>query len=73
MAWYDIPAGTICVECKTRPATKWMSEGAMAFVHGARSPWCELCLVRAQLKHAQERAAEIPALEAQVKELEKGL
>jgi hypothetical protein len=66
----DILAGTICVECKTRQATEVVSSGDLAASRGLVKPWCALCLARAQLKHARSRAAEIPKLESQIKELE---
>lgn len=66
----DIPAGTLCVNCGKPKATSWWSgTGVLAAIHGMAVPWCDLCIVREQLKHARERAAAIPALEALEKRL----
>jgi len=67
------PENKTCASCQERPATLWWvgDGGTLAITHGMKVPWCERCCVSAQLKHARERAAEIPALEAKLKELEK--
>ncbi len=70
MSW-SIPDNTACQTCHCRPATQVWTEGALAMVHGAYAYRCELCCLRDQLKHAQERAADIPTLEDRIKELEK--
>lgn len=59
-----------CFKCHERPGTSWWSEGAMAYVHGAKQPVCDLCAARMQLDHARERAKEISVLETQVAALE---
>lgn len=63
--------GKTCDNCKVRPATQWWcgDGGIMGFIHGARWPWCMICITEEQLKHARERAAEIPALEDKLQKL----
>lgn len=58
----------LCANCNKRKGTKaWVGHGdVVSFVH---SVWCEICVVDAQLRHAQERAAAIPELEAKLREL----
>jgi hypothetical protein len=63
------PGGT-CQRCEKRPATKWWSEGTIAFVHGMKAAWCERCCVEEQLKFARERAAVVPALEKQLADID---
>ena len=60
-----IPA---CDQCQERPGTEyWIGDaGALAFAHGFYRRWCRRCVVRAQLAHAREQAALIPALEAEL-------
>lgn len=64
------PPCSTCQNCHSRPATvNWTGEGGtMDFIHGQYQRWCELCALRAQLKHAQERAAAIPELERRIAE-----
>ncbi len=64
--------GLVCFKCEKRPATIWWSEGAMAYVHGAKAPICEACALAMQLAHARERAAAIPEMEARLEELARG-
>jgi Zn-finger nucleic acid-binding protein len=60
----------ICANCKVREGTNIWSEGAIAYVHGCYSMWCDRCVVDAHLTHARARAAEIPELERRLKELD---
>jgi hypothetical protein len=41
----------------------------LGYIHGAFQRWCTRCVVEVQLAHAQDVAARIPVLEAQLKEL----
>lgn len=61
----------ICRNCGQREATiKWVGDGgSLGFVHGHWVPWCERCMVEAQLRYARERAADIPDLEARLETL----
>jgi len=56
----------VCSKCGKRPGTeRWETAD---FRHPT---WrCELCCVRAQVDHARERAAALPALESRLAELE---
>jgi hypothetical protein len=56
------PVTGVCFKCRERPGTSWWTEGAMAYVHGATAPVCDLCALRMQLEHAVELAAVIPEL-----------
>lgn len=70
----DIPSGTMCQHCKTRPATTIETESAFAYVHGMYTFSCELCILEKQLTHAEERAREIPNIRSRIdefKQLEK--
>lgn len=60
--------GTICTNCKARPATTvWVGEGgALAFVHGGGMPWCRHCVLEAQLAHIRLLVAEMPAMELEL-------
>jgi hypothetical protein len=61
---------SLCACCHKRPGTKrWVGEGgAMALSHGFYEMWCEGCVLRKQIEHAQERAAAIPDLEQQLED-----
>ena len=61
----------ICQNCHKRDATlKWIGDGgSLALSHGFASDWCEVCALEAQLKHARERASEIPRMETRLAEL----
>lgn len=61
-----------CVNCRTRPAAvNWVGGGgALAYVHGMSVRWCDYCATSAQLSYAKDLAAEIPALERKLQELE---
>lgn len=56
------PSETVCPNCRKRPGTKPWGD-ALAMTHGFEVRWCEVCVYSTQLKHAQERAKLIPALE----------
>lgn len=60
----------VCSNCNQREGTLIWSASAMDYVHGNYAMWCERCAVAEQLKVAQERAAAIPELEAQLKVLD---
>lgn len=74
MLYVDVPAQPLpepsgeCVNCHQRPATMfWIGEeGLLAFSHGYHESWCELCVLRAQLDCAKERAEAIPELEREL-------
>jgi hypothetical protein len=57
-----------CENCGERPGTrKWLGEGgAVDLVHGFYSMWCEVCVLKEQIKHAEERAAALPEMRARL-------
>lgn len=70
MDFFEPPKpGCMCETCKTRQATKWLTEGAIAMVHGCATPICEICILTDWIAHAKERAAMIPEMEAKLKSL----
>ena len=64
----DCPDDGLCRSCRRREATvNWVGDGGvMAYVHGAYQRWCNVCAVRAQIAHAEEAAASLPALRAEL-------
>lgn len=62
----------ICDNCGKREGTiKWVGDGGvMDLVHGAYSMWCEVCTLKEQIKHAEERAAALPEMRARLAEIE---
>ena len=67
----EIKKGTMCENCGEREATSWwIGHGSlMDFAHGAGEPWCEQCIVEAQLEYARMQAERIPELERKLAEL----
>jgi protein-arginine kinase activator protein McsA len=68
----SIPPGTICSNCKKRPATiKWTGHSSATDInHGAPIDyWCAVCATQAQLEYYKEMAKQIPGLEKQLAEL----
>ena len=64
-----VPTGD-CRRCRTRPATQiWAPDGMLGYTHGIYMFYCRRCVLEEQLTHARARAAEIPAMEAELKEL----
>ena len=66
----------MCRNCNERPATAWW-RGEMSVMDVARNPtaaqpWCERCIVVAQLKHARAQADRIPALELRLRDIDSG-
>lgn len=61
----------ICNKCNKRKATsRWADDATAAMLGGIWISYvCEICALEAQLKHANERADEIPTMEARLKEL----
>mgnify|MGYP001564868610 CR=1 FL=1 len=59
----------LCANCNKHKGTEtWVgSGGIMDWVHGNYSMWCRCCILKAQLKHAKERAKEILKLENKLK------
>jgi hypothetical protein len=66
----ETPRG-ICQNCNEKPATQtWVGEGGtFGLVHGQYQFWCELCCVKAQIKHAEEAAARLPELREKLRVL----
>ncbi len=66
--WPNEPVGVSCKNCDERPATCWWTGelGADAANRGYAMPWCKLCALRAQLDHAEQRAAAITELKSAV-------
>jgi hypothetical protein len=65
------PTG-ICRNCKEREATTWWigEGGTLAYVHGMKSAWCELCAVNAQIDHVNEEMDRLDGLVRRKEELE---
>ena len=51
-----------CENCKKREATqKWLGHGStMDLIHGNYSNWCEVCVLKALLKHNEKQLRELP-------------
>lgn len=59
----------LCANCGERPGTEKWSSDETSFARGWFVMWCEVCCLREQIKHAEERAAELPKLRARFDEL----
>lgn len=69
MNTYLRPEGLVdqtCRKCETRPATVWMQVGMIDVFHGGAQPWCEICVLEAQLDAARDAATCIPEIEAKL-------
>lgn len=55
-----------CQNCKEREGTEIWSEGSIAYVHGMYQRWCKVCVLSAQLEHAEKAVARIPELKKQL-------
>jgi RNA polymerase subunit RPABC4/transcription elongation factor Spt4 len=62
------PSGQKCGRCGENDATVHWGD-VLALTHGAGEWWCERCAVEEQVKHARERAAQLPKLEARLAQL----
>ena len=62
------PSGD-CTSCKKRKATQWFAVDGTAAARGYSSPRCDICVLEEQIKHARERAAQLPELERKLAEL----
>lgn len=65
-----------CQNCKKRPGTEtWVGDaGAIAIAYSwMQQQWCKICVLEAQIKHAKERALEIPKLEKELEKVRKKL
>jgi hypothetical protein len=62
----------LCANCGKNPGTlDWVGDGGvLALTHGWVAKWCEPCCLKVQIKHAEERAAELPKMRARLAELE---
>ena len=62
----------ICLNCKKHKATERFSEsgGALDFVHGFYEMWCKCCCLKAQIKHARERARALKGLKKELEKIE---
>lgn len=59
----------ICQNCSQREGTvKWGD--ILAVTHGFGQMWCLRCVLEAQIAHAEERAAALPDLRAQLEALD---
>lgn len=54
-----------CAHCGERPATERWGD-ALALTHGGAQLWCKVCVLEAQIAHAEERAAALPELRKQL-------
>ena len=60
-----------CTECGAKEhLMRWTEGDALALVRGTFSWRCEKCCLVAQIAHAEERAAALPALRKRLKEIE---
>ena len=59
---FKIPEGTICQVCNEYPAETVYSESTIAAVHGCFAYYCRVCVLREQVKAAEEAAARLPML-----------
>lgn len=55
-----------CANCKEREGTKKWGEGGTMIARGYYSMWCEVCVLKKQIEHAEERAAALPDLQARL-------
>jgi hypothetical protein len=65
----EIPEGTVCRNCKEHPGTvKWSGNvGVGDIIHGAHVyAWCGCCVIRQDIAYAEEQAARLPGLRAQL-------
>ena len=71
-AWWD--RSKDCDNCHQREGTlPWVGDGgALAMIHGMARMWCEHCVLEAQIAHAEQCAADLPALRDQLAALRKG-
>jgi hypothetical protein len=60
--------GGSCQKCHKHKATnRWIGDGGMlAYSHGFWEWWCECCVIKAQLKYAEEAAAKLKDLKAKL-------
>ena len=63
-----------CQNCGKHAATMWFSRegGVLAHIHGCSSAWCECCVLRAQVAHAEERTAALSGLRERLERLDAG-
>lgn len=59
----------VCGNCKVRSATMWFQYGILDPIHGGCAPYCEICVLEAQLETARAYAEQIPELEGRLKAL----
>lgn len=61
----------LCANCGLHKGTiKWVGEGGgIALVHGFYEMWCECCVLKEQIKHAEERSAALPGLRKELERL----
>ena len=67
--WGEIPEGTICRKCGEHPGTvKWSGNASIGDVnHGALVfAWCNCCVIKDGIARAEEQAARLPELRAQL-------
>jgi hypothetical protein len=70
MADYATTGPKVC-RCGAPGTELWVGDGGwMAANHGMGEWRCELCVVKAQLEHAIQRAALIPVMKKRIAELE---
>lgn len=53
-----------CQKCGQREGTEnWVGDGGvLAFTHGLVAQWCKLCVVEAQIAHAEKLQQQLPDL-----------
>lgn len=52
----------LCANCKLHKATMIYTNSTMDMVHGSYAFWCECCILKMQIQHAEERAKALPEL-----------
>lgn len=66
------PSG-VCAVCKDRPATQmWAEGGVLGATHGMYEFRCKRCCLKEQLAYARKMAEEIPRLERELRQEERG-
>lgn len=53
----------ICEHCGERPATRTWAQDGTALAHGWTQQWCHPCVLKEQIKHAEEVSRRLPQLE----------
>lgn len=60
-----------CVHCHIHEAsTSWVGHGGVLdYAHGFSEPWCKCCVLKEQIKYAEEQIEEIETFKKDLEEL----